>query len=95
MSALCVCSFVFVLNKNLVLVLFCVPGFFADCGRRRPSDWTLPPPQTALTIHTCTRSLILSVVEGRGDNRTGRERRGAGTQREEDRWKEGGQEESG
>lgn len=37
---LCVCF-----KQNLVLVLFCVPEFFTDCGRRRPSDWTLPPPQ--------------------------------------------------
>lgn len=37
---LCVCF-----KPNLVLVLFRVPEFFPDCGRRQPSDWTLPPPQ--------------------------------------------------
>lgn len=37
---LCVCF-----KLDLVLVLFCVPELFADCGRRRRSDGTLPPPQ--------------------------------------------------
>lgn len=39
---LCVC---FKLDLVQVLVLFCVSEVFTDCGRRRRSDGTPPPPQ--------------------------------------------------
>lgn len=66
---LCVCF-----KLDLVLVLFCVPEVFTDCGRRRRSD----APAASLITHTCAYSLIWCVEEGRGDNRTRWERRGGG-----------------
>lgn len=36
----CVCF-----KWDLILVLFCVPEVCTDCGRRRRSEGTLPPPQ--------------------------------------------------